>query len=236
MHRFFSHIPLTPDLRLTSGDQFHQISHVFRAKKGDSLIFFEARDDDKVYEIIEVNKKTILLKQKEVIKKSIQNEKNIKVFQAYPNKIATMEFIIQKMVELGVHEIVFFLSEHSQIKGIPESKRSRISSIATEALEQSGWNIPLNIIYSTDSMTWLWEPGLHNVVGCIDAKQGLELPNWDTSLWFWVWPEWWWSEGETDFFANNGGNLWSFNSGILRLETASVVGTWILKYLFLIQK
>lgn len=138
MHRFFSHTPLTPELRLTSGDQFHQILHVFRAKKGHSLIFFEVGGDDKVYEVIEANKKEIFLKQKEVLKKTKQKEKRIKVFQAYPNKIATIEFIIQKMVEQGIHEIVFFASEYSQIKSIPESKQSRISAIAREALEQSG--------------------------------------------------------------------------------------------------
>lgn len=236
MHRFFSHTPLTPELRLTSGDQFHQISHVFRAKKGDSLIFFEAGGDDRVYEIVEVSKKAVLLKQKEVLKKPIQKEKSIKVFQAYPNKIATMEFIVQKMVELGISDIVFFPSEHSQMKNIPDSKQLRISAIAIEALEQSGWNIPLNIAYSPDSMSRLWKSSLHNIVGCIGAKQGLELPKWDTSLWFWVWPEWWWSEGETDFFEKNNGNLWSFNIHTLRLETASIVGVWLLKYLSLIQK
>ena len=79
-----------------------------------------------MYEIIEVNKKAISLKQKELLKKPIQEEKNIKVFQSYPNKVATMEFIVQKMVELGIYEIVFFPSDHSQIKSIPDSKKSRI--------------------------------------------------------------------------------------------------------------
>lgn len=236
MHRFFSHTPLTPELRLTSGDQFHQILHVFRAKKGHSLIFFEAGGEDRVYEIIEVNKKIISLKQKEVLKRTIQKEKSIKVFQAYPNKIATIEFIVQKMVELGIHDIVFFPSEHSQIKSVPEAKQSRISAIATEALEQSGWNIPLQISYTSDSIAWLWEWDLYNVVGCIGERQVLSIPAVDTILWFWVWPEWWWSNGETDFFAKNGGNLWSFNAHTLRLETASVVGTGLLKYLSLVQK
>lgn len=236
MHRFFSHNPLTADLRLTSGDQFHQISHVFRAKKGGSLIFFEAGGDDVIYDITQVDKKGVILKQNKVIKKPRKKERKIEVFLAYPNKIATMEFIVQKIVELGIHEIVFFASHHSQMKSIPDAKKLRLSAIALEALEQSGWNIPLEISYSPDSIESLWGTNLHNIVGCIGEREWLELPDWDTSLWFWVWPEGWWSEDERDFFIKNEGALWSFNTNVLRLETASIVGVWLLKYLSQIQE
>jgi len=138
MHRFFSHHPLLPELRLTPGDQFHQISHVFRAKKGECLVFFEEGGKDRIYEIVQISKKEIILNHKETIQGNIHHQQQkIKILQAYPNKIQTMELIIQKIVELGINEIVFFSAQHSQMRAIPEHKRVRLSSIAVEALEQS---------------------------------------------------------------------------------------------------
>lgn len=237
MHRFFSHQPLSSELKLIPGEQFHQISHVFRAKKGDSFIFFESEWDDKVYEIIDLSKKQIILKYKDSIKKApVWKQKRIKILQAYPNKIQIAELIIQKIVELGIDEIVFFPSQHSQIHDISESKRTRLSSIAIEALEQSWRNSPLEISYDSKGVDMLWNPDYINVVGFIRGESSIEIPIWDETLSFWVWPEWWWSEPEKDFFLQNKAKLWSFNDNILRLETASIVGAGILKYLSQIEK
>lgn len=91
-----------------------------------------------MYEIIELSKKQIILKYKDIIKRApASKQKRIKIFQAYPNKIQTAELIIQKIVELGIGEIVFFPSQYSQVQDVSESKRTRLASIALEALEQS---------------------------------------------------------------------------------------------------
>lgn len=140
MHRFFSPSTLTETLTLQEGPLFHQILNVFRAKKGDRFIFFEAYGDDRVYEVIDISKKCINLEQKEIHRSSDdnQNQKNqIIVFQAFPNKIATMETIVQKMVEIGVRQLVFFSSDRSQMHEIPAGKNARLAAIAQEALEQS---------------------------------------------------------------------------------------------------
>jgi 16S rRNA U1498 N3-methylase RsmE len=47
-----------------------------------------------------VNKKEITLERRKILKNSKKNKDNLKIFQAYPNKIATMEIIVQKMVEI----------------------------------------------------------------------------------------------------------------------------------------
>lgn len=139
MHRFFSSQPLTEALTLQEGLLFHQILNVFRAKKGDRFIFFEAYGDDRVYEIIDVSKKHINLEQKEIIPRSDSQtlKKQITIFQALPNKIATMETIVQKMVEIGVYQLVFFSSDRSQMHEITAGKNARLAAIAQEALEQS---------------------------------------------------------------------------------------------------
>jgi RsmE family RNA methyltransferase len=139
MHRFFSPTSLTETVTLQEGPLFHQILNVFRAKKGDRFIFFEVYGDDRVYEVIDISKKRINLEQKEIIPRSDNQSqrKQITVFQAFPNKVAIMETIVQKMVEIGVHQLVFFSSDRSQIHEIPAAKIARLTAIAQEALEQS---------------------------------------------------------------------------------------------------
>lgn len=149
MHRFFSPQPLFDTFVLAEGSQFHQIFNVFRAKKGEKIVFFESGGDDIVYEIVSISKKQIEFTKKEVIKRPRKQEvkNNITVFQALPNKISTMETIVQKMVEIGVNHLIFFVAERSQIREMPTGKIMRITSIAQEALEQSGGNKPLIISY-----------------------------------------------------------------------------------------
>lgn len=51
MHRFLVSFPLRDTFSLAKGDLFHQITHVFRAKKGEKMIFFLSGGADTVYEI-----------------------------------------------------------------------------------------------------------------------------------------------------------------------------------------
>lgn len=84
--------------------------------------------------------------------RNIRNNLELQVFQAYPNKIATMEIIVQKLVEIGVKKITFFPGEHSQVQTIPIQKQNRLSVIAKEALEQSGGNEMTEISYSSQKI------------------------------------------------------------------------------------
>ncbi len=138
MHRFLVSFPLRDTLTLSEGDLFHQISRVFRSKKGDTMVFFTSAGMDMVYEIIDVNKREITFKKISEIRKSHNNKLDFHIFQAYPNKISTIELIVQKLVEIGVKKITFFPGEHSQMQSFPLQKEQRIVTIAREALEQSG--------------------------------------------------------------------------------------------------
>lgn len=232
MHRFFSSHPLKPELRLDDWEQFHQIFHVFRAKKWDLLIFFESGGDDRVYEIIEVTKKSALLSQKEVRKKR-NTTSQIVLFQAYPHKLSTIELIVQKSTELWVGSLIFFPSKYSQIHSIPEMKKQRISAIALEALEQSGWNTPPTIIFTEDTVEELLQKNKHAYHIIASPHDGADKKIPLAPLGLWVWPEWGWSPDEMTLFRENMCHFWLFNSRILRAETAAIVGLGILSYLSL---
>lgn len=234
MHRFLSPLPLLDHFSLKDGQQFHQIIHVFRAKKGDKIIFFESGGNDFIYEILQVSKKEIVFSRRdEIVSLKQRKTRKIILFQSYPNKLSTLEIIVQKWVELGVDELIFFPSEYSQIRGIPINKQWRISTIAEEALEQSGWNTPITLQYNTkniEELFWQYSSTEH-VIGYPGTTGELNL-NQVSSLWLWIGPEGGWSPQEVDFFIRNKCSLWSFNDHILRLETASIVGIGILSYLF----
>jgi 16S rRNA (uracil1498-N3)-methyltransferase len=233
MHRFITSQSLTDKFSLSSGDeQFHQIVRVFRAKKGDKVIFFEAGWDDIVYEIINIEKKGISFAKRERIAQTSKKWGKITIFQALPNKIATVEIIVQKLVEIGIDEIVFFASEYSQMRAFPPNKMLRVSSIAKEALEQSGRNIPIEIHYEQGSLEDLFQENtnIYHIIWFPSGEDNIIL-NKKNDVGLWIGPEGWWSQKEKDFFINNDCPLWSFSNNILRLETASITGAGILSYL-----
>jgi 16S rRNA (uracil1498-N3)-methyltransferase len=233
MHRFLSNTPLHEKIILTNATQLHQIMHVFRAKIGDRVIFFESGGSDIIYEITQIGKKEIVIVKKEEIKNTKKDTKKITLFQALPNKISTIEVIVQKWVEMGVWEIVFFSSDHSQIKDVPPMKRTRISSIAQEALEQSGGNIVPSIIYEKGSMADIFKRNLqlYHIVWTPSGEYEISLKDTQLNYALWIGPEGWWSSWEELFFRDNNYYSWSFNPQVLRLETASIVGLGILTYL-----
>lgn len=233
MHRFF--LPELPEQRLhiTNPDLIHQIRRVFRAKIGESFIFFSVWTSDIVYEITDLSDKKISFLQKEVLPPSDYSAIYLTVFQAYPHKNETLELVVQKLVELGVRRLVLFNSERSQKNGISSQKKLRIGKIAQEALEQSGGNLPLEIIYSQENMVDIFRKnnGTMHIVGHPHDENFIN-PNISVkNIWFWVGPEGGWSPAEEEFFHKNTFTLWKFNEHILRLETASIAWSALLLYL-----
>ena len=157
------------------------------------------------------------------------DENNVSMLIAMPNKREKAELIVQKLTEIWVQNIYFWVSEHSIIRQWNEKKAERLDKISREAVEQSRW-IQLPKIEFVK-----YEDELKNIVNwksVILANQGW-LPYWELSknldkdLCWVVWPEWWFSEKDLKLFENaKVVDLWE---NILRMETASIVLWWLLK-------
>jgi RsmE family RNA methyltransferase len=115
------------------------------------------------------------------------------------------------------------------MQDISEAKKSRIVTIAREALEQCGANTSLQIEYSSQGPQKLLEAysGHTHIVGHYEGKELPEISQ-ETPVALWVGPEGGWSASEKQFFKKNKMTLWKFNNRILRLETAAIVGVGIL--------
>ncbi len=232
MHRFYSSFPLGENLILKDEKNLHQILHVFRAKLWNRFIFFEAFGDDLVYEIISIKRNEINLRLMDTIQKKSQIVTHVKLFQALPKKFSILENIVQKIVEIGISDIVIFTSEYSQLQDISENKLERLRMISQEALEQSGNNTPLNISFDSCNTDVLYQRylNLYNIVWFPWVPNTLWTIK-NNNIWLWIWPEWWWSPQEELFFRKNNAVFWSFNANILRLETAAITWLGILSYL-----
>lgn len=73
------------------------------------------------------------------------------LFQALPNKLEKLEYIVQKGTEVGITNFYFFRSERSQKLLLSEAKKERLEKICIEAIEQSGRNI-IPFIQHTDQL------------------------------------------------------------------------------------
>jgi RsmE family RNA methyltransferase len=56
---------------------------------------------------------------------------------AMPNKWEKAELIVQKLTEIGVENIYFWVAEHSIIRQRNNKKTERLNKISQEAVEQS---------------------------------------------------------------------------------------------------
>ena len=156
-------------------------------------------------------------------------EKNISMLIAMPNKREKAELIVQKLTEIWVENIFFWVSEHSIIRQHNDKKADRLDKISHEAVEQSRW-IQLPEIKFLNS-----ENELKDFVdwkNIIIANMNW-LPYWELAkiksndLCGVIWPEGWFSPKDLILFDNAKiVDLWE---NVLRMETASIVLWWLLR-------
>lgn len=126
------------------GQDVNHIKKVLRAKKGDELQICNSQNGENfLCEINDLENENIICKIKEKINKNVESNIEVTIFQGLP-KSDKMEYIIQKSVELGVHDItpvemkrcVVKLNEKDKIKKI-----ERWQKISEGAAKQCGRNI-----------------------------------------------------------------------------------------------
>ncbi len=101
MQRFsFPLLSLGKDLSMTDSSFVHQISHVLRAKIGESIILFNGDAYEYIYTIGAITKKDITLTFVEKHKNTHNPNISIRLYQAIPNKYEKIEYILQKGTEV----------------------------------------------------------------------------------------------------------------------------------------
>jgi 16S rRNA (uracil1498-N3)-methyltransferase len=210
----------------------HQFLKVLRVKPWDKVIIINWYDNfDYVHEVSEVNKRKIKLGFLSRLKKDSEINFNLNLYQALPNKLDKLEYIVQKATEVWFTKIVFFKADRSQKLNLSRSKIERLNKIIIEAVEQSGRNkIPvLKILDEIDLSNIKWENIYFHTKDdkSIDIKT-LKIKNKKTVNLF-VWPEGGWSDEELELFEKNVFFKIYLWSRILRSETvSSIVWFWVI--------
>lgn len=81
---------------LSDPDLHHQMGRVLRMKPGDQVILFDGDRSETLYTITAIDKKHIYLHAENRSFPDTETKKIITLYQALPNKIEKIEYILQK--------------------------------------------------------------------------------------------------------------------------------------------
>lgn len=232
MHNFFVNENQKQNNRyFINGTDFNHIKNVLRMNVGDTFLVSESGVSS-FCEIESFETDTVIVKIIEEDYNDTSLPIKIYLFQGLP-KGDKMELIIQKSVELGVHEIVPVQMSRSVVK-IEEkkkkSKQARWQSISESAAKQSKCNkIPeiSEILTYKQALEKAKELDLLLVPyesknGMEDTKKALNEIKSGMSVGILIGPEGGFDEKEVNEAFEMGGKVISLGKRILRTETAAI--------------
>ena len=241
MDRFFvdkNNIDLENGTCIIEGEDVKHISKVLRCKVGEKLEICDKDNSEYICEITDINKNQVDLNilQKNEIKR--ESDLKVKLYQGLP-KSTKMEFILQKLTEVGVDEIILVSTKRSVVKVDDKKegkKLERWERIIYEAAKQSKrGKIPtLRGVLSFDEALEDMKNNDMNIcpyenektVSIKRAIRGSDINN----IGIFVGPEGGFEEEEIQTLQDIDSKVVSLGPRILRTETASVVASSIVLY------
>lgn len=219
------------DIHLDS-DQIHYIKNVMRMGEGDILRFFNGRDGEWVYKIVELAKKRGACQAINQLREQTISHAPI-ILYFCPLKKTQTDFIIQKATELGVDEICPITTQNTNSQKV---RTDRWKTIAIEAAEQSERLTVPGIANLTDIKTAIKNfPAQGSIFVGLERLMGEQkLPDIKDQLpiGLVIGPEGGFTDKEIEVFNNDARcHPISFLDSVLRAETAAVAGLGILQFL-----
>ena len=211
---------------------------VLRLRPGEDMIICDGQGTDYKCRLVSADKEQVEAEVIEVVPCPAEPSVKVTVLCGLPKGDKT-DYIIQKCVEAGVYEIMFFDSERCIAKpDKPEKKLERWQRIAEEAAKQSGRGIIPQVRYEadyvavlngalhTDLPLFMYETGERETIR--DAIEHTAQPIASAAII--TGPEGGFAEFEADMARKLGMHICSMGERILRCETAPVVALTALMY------
>jgi 16S rRNA (uracil1498-N3)-methyltransferase len=130
-----------------SGDEYHHIFKVCRTTVGERFEILGDSNTVHLAEVLEVNKKNATVKRLSSRALPELNEPHLHLCLSVPRP-QILPLILEKSVELGVHSVHLFYSDHSYFKAKDGNKLNwaKFDKVINQALQQSsrGHKMPLN--------------------------------------------------------------------------------------------
>lgn len=239
-HFFVDEGQINEDTITIEGTDVNHIKNVLRMKEKEKLLISNGTDKDFLCEILSISSQSVLCKIIDVDLEGTELPSKIYLFQGLP-KSDKMELIIQKAVELGVHEIIPVDTKRSVVKldeKKAENKIKRWQQISLSAAKQSKRIIIPNIHkimsfkealeYASD-----FEYNLipyENAKGMEDTKKAIEAIKPHTSIGIFIGPEGGFDEAEISLAIRNGVLPVTLGKRILRTETAGLAALSVIMF------
>ena len=204
--------------------------HVLRMRPGEDMIICDGQGTDYKCRLVKADKEQVEAEVIEVVRCPAEPSVKVTVLCGLPKGDKT-DYIIQKCVEAGAYEILFFSSSRCIAKlGNEEKKLERWQRIAEEAAKQSGRGIipqvgwageladAFNVAVKKDVGLFMYETGEREAMGdVLEANKSVSTAAIVTG------PEGGFAPFEAELAKIVGLHLCSMGERILRCETAPVV-------------
>lgn len=224
---YFPELNITDDYIVISDIEIvHQMTKVLRVRIWDEMSLFNGViHTDIIFEVTEVWKREIKIQKISEQENNSEINFELSLYNAIPNKLEKIEYIIQKGTEIGFTRFCFFRTDRSQKLVISDNKKIRLEKIITEAAEQSGRAIIPEIIIS-DNFDMNELPSGKNIFFHTQNDNSQDLKSIEKTQWdiinLFVWPEGGWSENEVKILEQNTSRI-HLGNRILRTETTGIV-------------
>lgn len=232
---------------IIKGQDVEHIKKVLRFKVGDELQICNSQTKENfICNIEKVDTEEILCKIKQKIDGKVESNINVTIFQGLP-KADKMEYIIQKSVELGVHDITPVEMKRCVVKLQEKDKNKKISrwqKISEVAAKQSGRDIipKINNIINIKKLYDILQMYDIVLVAYENEKQNtlkqelkvLKEKNEDSDktikIGIVIGPEGGLEQAEVEELKNNGAKVITLGKRILRTETVALNVLSIINY------
>ena len=213
-HFFAEHENIFDDYIDIKGGDVNHIKNVLRLKKGDETLISSGDNYDYNCIIDTITDDYVRSLITSVNEKGNELSSKVYLFQGLP-KADKMELIIQKMIELGVYEIVPVAMKRSVVKlddKKAKSKVARWNTIAESAAKQSKRSI------------------MPKVSDVVSFKQAVAMASKGKSIGIFIGPEGGFDKDELELATNAGADIITLGRRILRTETAGLMLMSVLMY------
>ena len=224
METFYANTDIRTGITVSIDDP-GEILHAYaslRIKSGEKVGLINGKGSKFISEVMECSKKSfILMPLEEIVRDTEYDSLKLSLAISMLNKNSKMKLLAEKLTELGVSEIIPFISERT---AFPKIKAESLRPSVISALKQCGGKSDVKIS-ETLSFARLASAGGYNEKYFADINGG-SLKDIQTSgkILLAIGPEGGLTEKESEELKNGGFKPVKLNKRILRAETAAIVG------------
>ncbi|HEA47014.1 MAG TPA: 16S rRNA (uracil(1498)-N(3))-methyltransferase [bacterium] len=245
MRRFFVEEKNIRENKVTiKGDEARHIAQVLRLKEKDKIKIFTGKGKEYLTEIIQSSKKEVIGKILEESRLDTEPPIEITLVQGIP-KSDKMDFIVQKVTELGVKKIIPVITQRTVVKLNEEksrARRNRWQRIALEAAKQSGRAIipavkeVISFIQALDNLNREslnlipWEEETSTSLKQVLKRHTSHIPHSTSHITVFIGPEGGFTSEEVEAAKEKGAIPVSLGPRLLRTETAGLVTLTVILY------